>query len=990
MKDQQVGHYKILEKLGSGGMGEVWLAEDFRLGRKVALKFLAPSLSEDAGLRQRMIVEAQAAAAIDHPNVGVIYEVGETEDGRLFIAMAYYRSGSLKELLTSHPIEQEEAVRIACQVAAGLSAAHGKGILHRDVKPANIMMDEGGIPKLVDFGLAKVQEMSLTETGSLLGTIRYTSPEQVRGERADARSDVWALGVVLFEMLTGQIPFSGENDAAVLNSILQNNPTLPSHIRDEVSPLLNRILPRALAKDPKSRYQTAAALQMDMTSILDELIKGPKPRSAAQNLMALIRQPRVAISVTLILISILGLLVTTGIQRHSERRFQTEEIPELLAAIETQDFGTALLISTKLEQRYPGDPRLESIKPMFAHPVAFTTDPPGADVYVRTYSMPESTWVLLGKTPILRGWLPGGVIILRFEHPSCEPFELVELSGLGVEESAVEDSLSMPDTYEVGVIPLPTKSVSRTGMAIVKRWRGATPITATFINFNIDGQYPGYEYLMDEHEVSNQEYYEFVNAGGYEKQEYWKVQFIKDGHSMSWIEAMTMFRDRTGRPGPATWSGGTYDEDRANHPVGGLSWYEAAAYAEFRGLNLPTVYHWRSACATDLTQDRSWTVIARAGNFDTTDTVTRGSTSSVGPYGLWDMAGNVREWCWNASGDTRFILGGSYGDVFYQYMNAQAVDSFDRSPNNGFRCADYLDWDESTLEQAMSELVLRTWEPELHAPCSDEVFAAYSDLFRYDPVPLEANTVAIDSAHYWIREIITYRTVYDDDLILAYLFLPRNVKPPYQTLIYWGGSEAKLQPTSEGHYPRSNTRFLLERGRAVFCPVYLGTHERKYGSGEPPQGTRALVGHYVRMIQDFMRSVDYLQEREDIDASRIGFIGFSWGAATPGLISLALEDRIKVGVFFDGGLFGRTNREISAVNYAPRVTTPLLMINGEYDLVHRYEIHQRPLYEQLGMPEHMKKWVTYEGGHVIIATHRQNAIDEVLSWLDQWLGPVFN
>jgi serine/threonine protein kinase len=217
MIGQTISHYKILEKLGEGGMGVVYKAEDTKLGRKVALKFLPPYLTRDSEAKTRFTQEAKAASALDHPNVCTIYEVGETGEGQLFIAMACYEGEILKERIARGPLPLEEAIDIAQQIGRGLTKAHAKEIVHRDIKPANIFVTDDGLVKILDFGLAKlVGQTRLTRKGTTMGTVAYMSPEQAHSEEVDHRTDVWSLGVVLYEMVTGELPFRGEHEQATI------------------------------------------------------------------------------------------------------------------------------------------------------------------------------------------------------------------------------------------------------------------------------------------------------------------------------------------------------------------------------------------------------------------------------------------------------------------------------------------------------------------------------------------------------------------------------------------------------------------------------------------------------------------------------------------------------------------------------------------------------------------------------------------------------
>ena len=256
-----VSHYEIQARLGMGGMGVVYRARDLRLGRVVALKFLPPVLSDNAQAKQRFLTEARAAAALEHVNVCTVYEIGETGEGQLFIAMAFVDGESLREMIERGPLPIGIAIDIARQVADGLECAHRHGIVHRDVKPANVMVGPNGIVKLVDFGIAKLAGSTLTVTGATPGTAAYMSPEQASGGDTDHRSDVWALGVVLFEMLTGQRPFSGLNEIAVAHAILTVTPPRLSSLRSDLPAELDAVVERALAKSRDDRLPSAAAFR---------------------------------------------------------------------------------------------------------------------------------------------------------------------------------------------------------------------------------------------------------------------------------------------------------------------------------------------------------------------------------------------------------------------------------------------------------------------------------------------------------------------------------------------------------------------------------------------------------------------------------------------------------------------------------------------------------------------------------------------------------
>jgi len=282
MLGQTVSHYQVLERLGAGSMGEVYLAEDLRLGRKVALKLLPPDLTRDEAAKARLIHEARAASLLDHPHICTVYDIEELSSGQLLLAMAYCDGETLRTRLTRGPLPVGEAVELACQMAEALAEAHAHGIVHRDIKPANAMVTRTGRLKLVDFGLAHLPEATvLTATGMTLGTPAYMAPEQVRGEAVDARADLWALGAVLYEMLAGRGPFGGETVQAVLYGVVNQAPEPLDRVRPGLPPALVRIVNRALAKDRLARYQQAEQMQAELRACRERLSAGGAQAASA-------------------------------------------------------------------------------------------------------------------------------------------------------------------------------------------------------------------------------------------------------------------------------------------------------------------------------------------------------------------------------------------------------------------------------------------------------------------------------------------------------------------------------------------------------------------------------------------------------------------------------------------------------------------------------------------------------------------------------------
>jgi len=486
------------------------------------------------------------------------------------------------------------------------------------------------------------------------------------------------------------------------------------------------------------------------------------------------------------------------------------------------------------------------------------------------------------------------------------------------------------------------------------------------------------EFWIDKFEVTNRAFKEFVDRGGYRTREPWKHPLIKDGRALSWVAAMAEFHDPTGRPGPATWELGTYPDGKGDHPVGGVSWHEAAAYCDSVGKSLPTVYHWYDAAGS-----RTFSDILRLSNFGGKGPDPVGSHAGLGRYGTYDMAGNVKEWAWNAVGNHRYILGGAWSDPSYMFTEGDAQPPFDRLATYGFRCVQYPALPSGDLVAEVPG-IYRDYSAE--RPVGDDVFEFYRSVYSYDRTQLNEKVESVDTTpEHWRVEKVSFDAAYGSERVMAYLYLPKGVRPPYQTVVHFPGSYALHLKSSEHLTDDWFVAFVIRGGRALLFPIYKGTYARQVTPRPPwsPGFRRDIV---IQWSKDLGRSIDYLETRPDVDRDKLAYQGFSLGAAY-GPILTAIEGRFKASLLLCGGFYSRQDPpEIDAINFAPRARAPVLMLNGRHDFHMSLEHAQLPVFHLLGAPDKDKRHVLFDSGH---ALPRDPAVmKEMLDWLDHYLGPV--
>ena len=659
---------------------------------------------------------------------------------------------------------------------------------------------------------------------------------------------------------------------------------------------------------------------------------------------------------------------------------RAEAVPEIERLADVGDWERAFALARQAEERQTDDRVLATLWSKFSWLVTVPSDPQGATVYRRPYASSEDDWERLGITPLENIRIPFGLSELRFELEGYRT-TLRTLGGGAIAATVLEPRAGVhvgsitPDDFKLDAAEsLPV------GMVRVPGWTQSVAGEETeFADFFI-GRF----------EVTNRDYKRFVDAGGYLRREYWVHDFVDDGEELSWDEAMERFVDRTGRPGPGTWEGGDYPNGRADYPVTGVSWYEAAAYARFAGEGLPTAHHWVRAYSQ---ATLAW--LLPVSNVEGEDLAPVGEFKGMSWPGTFDMAGNAREWTFNASGNGRVILGGGWNDPIYIPQNlVYAQPPMAREPMNGFRLARSQDGTavRDRAERPLPVTVTRDVLSEERVP--GDVIRAYQVAFSYDATPLNARVEASEPARGWTRERISFDAAYGDERMVVYLFLPESALAPYKTVVYWPGSNA-LGQNSIDDYPEGYIDFVIKSGRAVAFPVLDGTFERGDRQPQPDSATTAHRERTVRRIKDFRRTIDYLETRSDLDTSTLAYSGLSWGGWNAPTI-LAVEPRLRSAVLYvayimqlSGGAWSssrpnaRMLPEVDPVTYLPEVEVPVLMLNGEFDNMAPLETSVRPFFELLGTPPLQKRHVVAKGDHFV---PRVVLIRETLDWLDEYQG----
>lgn len=1020
--NMRIGDFVIEKRLGAGGMGVVYQAFQQSLNRPVALKVLPASVGFDKNAVTRFHREARAAARLHHTNIIAIYAEGQ-ENGTCYYAMEMLQGRSLDRVINElsnlrntgvdHSAFTKKALtilatgpewapgvhsdsradkssaggsyydcvaRLIFEAAQALAYAHGHNVIHRDVKPANLMLTHEGHLVLMDFGLARLlDEQRMTLTGAFMGTPHYMSPELITGrpEHIDGRIDVYSLGATLYELLTLRPPFEGARQEQITHKILHQEPAKPRHLDESIPVDLETICCKALEKSPARRYAGADEMADDLQRYLHRYVIKAKKAGPWTWMVKFACRHKIPCALTGVVLAVALIAGLMSWKYRQLERVQQTMIPEIVNLVEKDAFFDALLVARQVEIITPGDPTLEDLWIRLSRQYTLHTHPGGAKVFI-SKTRERDDWHFLGRTPLERVRIPFGIQRMRIDRPGYRTLEFAfsnpfrrTYKELPVKEPpAVHYELQPEESLPPEMVWIPPSD-----MNIFPLYRSRLTVSDV----------PAY--LIDKYETTNEQYFDFVNAGGYRDPNYWEYPFVRQGETLTWQQAMDSFTDQSGQPGPATWINGTYAPGRGDYPVGGISWYEAAAYARFRDKHLPTVFHW--ACAAFPNRDD--TDIAYLSNFSD-QLAPVGHYPGLGPFGLYDAAGNVREWCCNAIENEEnhyCIQGGAWGDNTYMFTCNLLREAWSREPANGVRCMRFLERD-GVPEVVFAPVENRTRDMSGFKPVSDEVFQSYVDtLYHYDHTELDAVVESSDELTSFCRtERISFNASYLGERVTAYLNIPKGVPPPYQIVLWFPSGASLSAPWRYERLYKEEIVYILRSGRALVVPIMKGTYDRRLDVRMSELAQIQLRNLYVQMSQDLRRTIDYLDTRQDMDVQKLAYTGLSLGGKV-GPIMVALEPRFRTGLWLIGGI-GSLERHpsLDPANFAPRVSIPILMANGREDAVFPYETSQKPLFDLVGTPAPHKKHLLFPGGHSISRNSRKPYLQAICGWLDCYLGPV--
>jgi DNA-binding winged helix-turn-helix (wHTH) protein/formylglycine-generating enzyme required for sulfatase activity/predicted esterase len=697
---------------------------------------------------------------------------------------------------------------------------------------------------------------------------------------------------------------------------------------------------------------------------------------------------------------VIALLVIAGavyagiahLRAREEHAQETKALTQIAALVEQDRYGAAFALARPLSHSTSAraNPAFAQLWSQIVVPIRPLVAQSGATVYFRAYEDADGEWIGAGTTPLTQ-WVeaPRGALRLKVEKQGFRTGYFV----VAVPGPSVQTQLPQRFPFDRPSVALELVAADELPEDMVFVPHTDVPVYLSGWSTDLLGSdrhdIPGFAIARSE--VTNREFKEFIDAGGYETERYWQdLRFRYRGQVLSWQQARKVFLDATGRPGPAGWQLSTYPRGQDDLPVGGISWYEAVAYARFRKQMLPTIHHWMRAAFTpyDPMFPTAAAITAQSRFFADAPESAR-SEHGLGPWGTYHMAGNAREWVWNFAGEDAVALGSGWPEYASNFARVYTADPMARLPDHGLRLMRTLD--NGPLDPALLEPIklVRDTEFANRAPLSDDAFAAMRFQFTTPRVaPTTATVTRIDESPLWIAEEIALTFATQEPTTL-YIVRPKAHEGRLQPIVYSGVGDCCFmkRPNRDALEQLQIAGFVVNSGRALVMPIWAGGYERY----SPPPTDRAAALDRERRIallwqHDLSATLDYLESRTDMDTKHVGYLGISRGASFAGAINLALEPRVHAAVLASGGIWIHSplHPMIDLINYAPRITVPVLMLSGRYDHIYPYEQSQKRTFELLGTRAADKAQIAYDNGHFTLPPNRVAA--DVTDWFDRYLG----
>lgn len=678
-----------------------------------------------------------------------------------------------------------------------------------------------------------------------------------------------------------------------------------------------------------------------------------------------------------------------GVERAEHERVALQ----VLALVADDRYAEAFRLASPLVEagRLEDDGALREAWQELAQPMVPRIAEDGATVYFKGYSEAAGDWIEAGVTPFARPVpAPRGTLRLMVTKPGFRTaYFAIANPGPFAPDAVVQRQLE----GNRGVTPLPLAKIGAVPDDMVVVPRTDIPVWVPGWTVSRLGEFRREipEFLIARTEVTNQQFKEFIDAGGYDEPSYWEdLTFVENGRLLSWAEARARFIDSTHRPGPAEWQLSTYPAGRDSYPVGGISWYEAMAYARFRGQTLPTIHHWARAAFAPFDPRYNVAPAVALSSRYSADGPAPADFDGLGPWGTLNMAGNVREWLWNSAGDVALSPGGAWSDYALENWGTYPNAPMDRSPTNGMRLMQTPT--EDALLAELREPIHRVMDGDLRpiAPVSDEAFAAMR--MQFDQARAEPTDVAVsivEQTPQWTAEEVVL-TFADSQRATLYVIKPRAYTKPLQPVIYAPAANCCVlaRPNRDALEQLNDVDYVVAGGRALILPIWFGSYQRFLRTDiDARQRADRERESALAWQRDIRIVLDYLETRSDIDMQRASFVGASIGSFGQGIV-LALEPRLKAAVLISSGIVRVETPHPLAdfVNYAPRITIPVLMINGRMDHLFPYRTSQQALLDLLGTERSAKEHIVYDGGHY---QYRRNSVARnVTDWFDRYLGPT--